>query len=42
MKVILPIIFNSESAFVFGTQITDNILITYELIYFLRRKKKDK
>lgn len=43
MKLILPhIISKSQSSFVQEWQITDNILITYEILHFLRRKKKGK
>lgn len=40
MKPLMPlIIFNSQSAFVHGRWISNNILITYELVHFLKRRK---
>lgn len=40
---VLPnILSDSQSVFVLRHQISDNILIVYELIHFLRRKKKGK
>ena len=43
MKTILStIIDDSESAFVSNRLITDNILIAYEIMDFLKRKKKGK
>lgn len=36
------IISKSQSGFVLGRQITDNILIAYEIMHFLKRKNKGK
>ncbi|XP_042950087.1 uncharacterized protein LOC122282202 [Carya illinoinensis] len=41
LKRVLPyIISNSQRAFVPGRQISDNVLIAYELLHFLRNKRK--
>lgn len=40
--ILLNIISKSQSPFVPGRQITNDILIAYELHYFLRRQKKGK
>lgn len=41
LKVVLPsLISESQSEFVLGRHITDNILVVYEVIQFLRRKTK--
>lgn len=43
IKSLLPIVvYNSQSTFVLGIQITDNILVAYEVIHFLIRKTKGK
>lgn len=43
LKVLLPkIISESQSAFIPGHQITNNILVVYELVHYLRRKSKVK
>lgn len=43
LSLILPhVIFDFQSAFVPERQITDNILVAYEIFYFLRRKTKGK
>lgn len=43
LKVFLPnLISELQSAFVPRRQITDNILVTYEIVHFLRRKDKGK
>nr|DAD24222.1 TPA_asm: hypothetical protein HUJ06_025685 [Nelumbo nucifera] len=43
LKVLLPnIISNAQSAFVPGRAITDNVLVAFELIHFMRRKRKGK
>lgn len=40
LRLILPhVIFESQSAFVPKIQITNNILIAYAIVHFLRRKK---
>lgn len=40
LKLILPsIISDSQSSFVLGRLIYDNVLIAYELIHFLQQKK---
>lgn len=41
LKLLLPtLIFDSQSVFVIRPQITDNILVTYVVIHFFRRKNK--
>lgn len=43
LKAVLPsIIGESQSTFVSGHFITDNVLIAYELVHFLKHKKKGK
>ncbi|XP_041011307.1 uncharacterized protein LOC121255086 [Juglans microcarpa x Juglans regia] len=43
LKKVLPVvIYESQSAFVLGRQITDNVLIAYVLIHFLRNKRRVK
>lgn len=43
LKVILPhIISVFQSAFALGRQITDNILVVYDLVHYLRMKTKGK
>lgn len=43
LKNILPLIISeSQSTFISERQVTDNILITYDILHFLRRKKKGK
>lgn len=40
LKSLLPIVIsNSQSTFVLRIQITDNILVAYEVIYFLRKSR---
>lgn len=43
LKSILPkIIYDTQSAFLLGCQITNNFLVTYALVHFLKMKKKGK
>nr|DAD28952.1 TPA_asm: hypothetical protein HUJ06_030420 [Nelumbo nucifera] len=43
LKVLLPnIISNAQSTFVPGRAITNNVLVAFELIHFMRRKQKGK
>lgn len=41
LKLVLPkVISESQSAFVRGSLITDNVLVAYEMFHYLRKKKK--
>lgn len=43
LKVVLPhVISDSQNGFVLGKLITDNVLIAYKLIHYLRQKRKGK
>lgn len=41
-QVIDPIISDTQSAFIPGRLITDNIMVAYELMHFMKRKTKGK
>ena len=41
-RILLIVISNSQSAFIQGRAITDNILISFEVLHFLKRKTQGK